>query len=377
MRVTLDLSPSVQGRAGLGRYAGELAAALQTSCPQDEQLALFINDPQGRSPQPPLDRLPVTRRTLANKPWRLSTLLGHCLRLAQDGWVGRPDIFLATEHLLPHLRHTCSVFTLHDLIFRFFPEAHLPLNRWFLNLMMPRFLRAADAVIAVSECTRQDAVRCYGLPEAKIHVIYEGVNARFRPAEDPTCLAAVRQRYGLAERYLLYVGTIEPRKNLLTLFEAMRVADLNNLQLAIVGTKGWLYGPTFERVRCLGLEGRVLFTGFVPDDDLPALYQAAEAFVFPSLYEGFGLPVLEAMACGTPVVCSAAASLPEVAGQAALLVPPQDVAAWTAALTRITSDAALRAELSQRGRRQAAKFSWEKAAAQTRQLYRQVYAHRH
>ena len=271
MRVALDLSPSVQERAGLGRYAEELAAALQASCPPDEQLSVFINDPQGRPPRPPLDRLPAVRQTLANKPWRMSTLLAHLLHLAQDGWVGRPDVFLATEHLLPRFQHTCAVFTLHDLIFRFFPEAHLPLNRWFLNLMMPRFLRAADAIIAVSECTRQDALRCYGIPETKIHVIYEGVNARFRPAEDPDRLVAVRQRFGLAERYLLYVGTIEPRKNLLTLFEAVRVADLNDVQLVIVGKKGWLYGPTFEAVRRMGLEGRVLFTGFVPDADLLGL----------------------------------------------------------------------------------------------------------
>lgn len=377
MRVALDLSPSVQGHAGLGRYAGELATALQATCPSDEQLALFINDSQARPPQPPLDTLPVVRRRLANKPWRMGTLLGHYLRLAQDGWVGAPDVFLATDHLLPHFRRTCAVFTLHDLIFRFFPEVHLPLNRWFLTLMMPRFLQAADAVIAVSECTKQDAVRCYGIPEAKIHVIYEGVNTHFRPVEDPNHLAAVRRRYGLADRYLLYVGTIEPRKNLLTLFEAVRVADLNDVQLVIVGKKGWLYGPTFEAVRRMGLEDRVLFTGFVPDVDLPGLYQAAEAFVFPSLYEGFGLPVLEAMACGTPVVCSAAASLPEVAGQAALLVPPKEVSAWATALASLLSDATLRAELSQRGLRQAARFSWEKAAHQTRQVYRQVYARRH
>ncbi len=285
------------------------------------------------------------------------------------------DLFHATEHLLPRLSSVRTVFTLHDLIFLFHPETHKPLNRWFLTLMMPRFLRAADAVIAVSECTRRDAVRAYGIPEEKITVIYEGVSPRFRPAS-PEAIQAVRAKYRLPERFILYVGTIEPRKNLTALLEAYAALQSRNTQhaarLVIVGKKGWLYEGFFRRLRELGLEERVYFTGYVPDEDLPALYSAADLFVFPSLYEGFGLPVLEAMACGVPVVCSNTSSLPEVAGDAALLADPTDIRALAAAMERALTDEALRASLRARGLERARQFTWEEAAKRTVEVYHQV-----
>jgi glycosyltransferase involved in cell wall biosynthesis len=238
--------------------------------------------------------------------------------------------------------------------------------------MMPRFLRAADAVIAVSECTKRDAIRFYRIPEEKITVIYEGVNPRFRPAS-PEAIAAVRARYGLPERFILYVGTIEPRKNLTTLLEAFHhLLATYDLRLVIVGKKGWLYERFFRRLRELGLENRVLFTGYVPDEDLPAIYSAADLFVFPSLYEGFGLPVLEAMACGTPVICSNTSSLPEVAGDAALLVDPTDARALTGAMEQVLTNERLWATLRAKGMERARGFTWEKAAYRTWEVYQQV-----
>jgi glycosyltransferase involved in cell wall biosynthesis len=244
----------------------------------------------------PWSAFPKITTPLSYKPWRLSAMLAHFARIPQDSLFPGVDLFHATDHLLPYFRRIKSVFTLHDLIFLFHPETHKPLNRWFLTLMMPRFLRAADAVIAVSECTKRDAIRFYGIPEEKISVIYEGVNPRFRPAS-PEAIAAVRARYNLPEHFILYVGTIEPRKNLTALLEAFHhLLATHDLRLVIVGKKGWLYEGFFRRLRELGLGDRVIFTGYVPDEDLPAIYSAADLFVFPSLYEGFGLPVLEAMA---------------------------------------------------------------------------------
>jgi glycosyltransferase involved in cell wall biosynthesis len=237
---------------------------------------------------------------------------------------------------------------------------------------MPRFLRAADVIIAVSECTRRDAVRLYGIDQAKIRVVYEGVNPRFRPLDDREQLEALRHRYALPARFLLYVGTIEPRKNLPALFEAFKQIGLPGVKLVIVGKKGWLYDETFARLQALGLEREVVFTGFVPDDDLPGLYTLAEAFVFPSLYEGFGLPVLEAMACGTPVITGNVSSLPEVMGDAGILVAPGDVGGLVTALKRVLTDSHLRAQMSAKGLAQARKFTWEKAAQETLAVYRRV-----
>jgi glycosyltransferase involved in cell wall biosynthesis len=176
---------------------------------------------------------------------------------------------------------------------------------------------------------------------------------------------------------VLYVGTLEPRKNLPTLLQAFHQAALDGVQLVIAGKRGWLYGDTLAQIQNLGLTPKVRELGFVPEGDLPGLYTLAEVFAFPSLYEGFGLPVLEALACGTPVIASNTSSLPEVAGSAALLVPPDDVRGWVNALIQVMQNPALRADLQKRGPSQAALFTWETAAQQMRMLYREAYARRH
>ncbi len=369
MRICLDVSAAVHRRAGLGRYTLELTRALVAQSEHD-YIAFYHQRGQARL-DPPIDSLPRRTIQLSVKPWRLTTMLAHWFGVPQDALFPGVDLFHATEHLLPRLRHIRSVFTLHDLIFRFDPGSHLPLNRIYLNTMMPRFLRAADAVIAVSECSKRDAVRFYATPAEKIHVIPEGVEARFRPIADPQ-LEPVRHKHHLPDRFVLCVGTIEPRKNLPILFEAMasrRERGLEPWPLVIAGKAGWLYEPILRRIAELNLQNWIHLTGFFPDDDLPALYNAATLLAMPSRYEGFGLPVLEAMACGTPVVCSNISSLPEVAGDAALLVPPENVQGWAEAITRLCNDNALHARMRERGLAQAAHFTWENAARQTADVY--------
>jgi glycosyltransferase involved in cell wall biosynthesis len=279
------------------------------------------------------------------------------------------DLFHATEHLLPRLKKTRSVFTLHDLIFQFDPDSHKPLNIAFLKTMMPRFLKAADAIIAVSECSKRDAIDLYGIPADKIHVIYEGVDPKFKPITDPDRLSRVRAKHHLPDRFILHVGTIEPRKNLPLLFE---VAAQTQEHIVVAGKLGWLTEPILAKVKELGVEDRVTFTGFILDDDLPALISAATVLAMPSKYEGFGLPILEAMACGTPVVASNAASLPEVGGDAALYAWHDDVPSWIRLLTLALDDTELRGWLREKGLQQAAKFRWDDMAQQTLQVYRVV-----
>ena len=374
MKICIDVSAAVHRRAGLGRYAQELTRSLVAQ--GEHEYTAFYHQRGQAHLEPPIDRMPQLGTRFSVKPWRLLTMLTYFsgAPLMERKFRGF-DLFHATEHLLPKLRGVRSVFTLHDLIFHFDPGSHLPLNRIYLNLMMPRFLRAADVIIAVSECAKRDAVRIYGTPADKIHVITEGVDARFKPVTHPGRLAHVRSTYNLPERFVLFVGTIEPRKNLPILFEAMasrRERGLEMWRVVVVGKPGWLYEPIYRRVTKLGLQDQVHFTGYVGDHDLPAIYGAATLLAMPSHYEGFGLPVLEAMACGTPVVCSNTSSLPEVAGDAALLVPPDDARAWNEAITRVLNDDALRASLRERGLAHAARFTWEQAARHTADLYRRV-----
>lgn len=373
VRILIDLSSAVQGHGGLGRYAEELTRAL-VALGSGDDLQIFYNDPLRRLPSPPLDVLPRKVLGWSNKPWRLTALFSKYTHVSLDRLLGEADVFHATDHLLPRLSRTRSVFTLHDLAFLRVPEAHLPLNRWFLKLMMPFFLRQADQIIAVSEFSKRDALAYYGLDESKFLVIPEGVSPGFRPVQDPVRLAEVRYRYGLPDRFILFVSTIEPRKNLNTLWEAYRTlrAEGRTEGLVVVGKKGWLYEDTMLRLREAGLEQEVTFPGYVAEADLPAVYGLADCFAFPSLFEGFGLTPLEAMASGCPVVCSNSSSLPEVCGDAAILVAPKDVQGLASSLRRVLNEPDLRAELRNKGIRQAARFTWESTAKRTLEVYKRA-----
>jgi glycosyltransferase involved in cell wall biosynthesis len=372
MRVCLDISPTVRRDAGMGVYAAELAKALRQKDNLD--LSLFYNH-QGQAHLPPaLADLPCQTVAMGDKPWRLRVLLSQLSRRPLDQTFGGVDIFHSTNHLLARFKQSRTVFTLHDLIFLRYPEYHLPRNRWYLTLAMPRYLAAADLIITPSECSRQDALKFYGLPESKIKVIYEAAAPIFQPVRDPAELARVRQKYQLPQQFLLHVATIEPRKNLSRLLEAFQslLPDWPALYLVLIGKKGWLYEEFFGTLRRLGLSERVIFPGYIDEADLPACYQLAEVFVFPSLYEGFGLPPLEAMACGAPVVSSHSSSLPEIVGGAGLLFDPTDTAALTETLQRVLSQPELRRDLAQRGLAQAKKFSWQRAADQLELLYAEL-----
>jgi glycosyltransferase involved in cell wall biosynthesis len=375
MRIGLDLSPAVQHHAGIGRYAFELAVAMLRVDPRNEYLAFYNAPTQSEVPDAPLDQLPRHTIRLSNKPWRMCVSLGYLLAMNLDRWLPTCDVFHATDHLLPPVRHARTVFTVFDVTFLLYPQYHLPLNRWYLSLMMPHFLKRADAIIAVSECSKRDVLRVYDIVPEKIRVIYAGVAPAFRPIDSRTEFERVRAKYQLPPRFILYFGTIEPRKNLLTLLDAFQALLQKNGRtphLVIAGQRGWLFQPVLDRVRALGLEGQVHFTGRVDEADAPALMNLADVFVFPSLYEGFGLPPLEAMACGIPVICSNASSLPEIVGDAGILFEPRDTRGLLVAMSRVLENDGTKKELKELGLRQAQKFSWERAARTTLQVYEEA-----
>jgi glycosyltransferase involved in cell wall biosynthesis len=367
----IDLSAAAHERAGLGRYAASLAEAMLA---HDAPLAAFVNDQRESHLRTPLSDLHTFTARLPRRRWRLRAAVSYFGGPSLDRAFPGVGLFHATEHLLPRLTRARSVFTLHDTAYLVYPEHHLPRNRVYLRTMMPRFLRRAHRIIAVSEHTRRDALRFYAIDPEKIEVIPEGVETRFRPDVDRDVVSEVRHRYALPERFVLSVGTIEPRKNLATLVEAYAALRPRHPEvgLVLVGSRGWLYDRFFRQLRSLGLEDHVTFTGHVADPDLPAVLDAAEVFAFPSEFEGFGLPPLEAMASGLPVVSSNAASLPEVVGDAGLLLPPRDVRGWVAGIERLLDDDRLRAELAARGLARARLFSWDAAARRTLEVYRSV-----
>ena len=303
----------------------------------------------------------------------MAVWLGHLAGIGFDRLVPDAELFHATEHLLPPFHDSPTVLTVHDMIFKLFPQTQKRLNYWYLNATMPLYCRRADAIVTVSECSKRDIVAHYSLDPAKVSVIYEAAGPEFRPAS-PAEQDQARQRYSLPEQFLIHVGVIEPRKNLTRLVEALQRLRGEGLTipLVVVGPKGWLYDDFFQRLDQLQVRDAVCFPGYVPLTDLAAVYSAARLAAMPSIYEGFGLPVLEAMACGTPVICSRTSSLPEIGGDAARYFDPLSVEEMAAAIRTVWTDPDLHAAMRQQGLAQAARFSWQRAAQQTMALYNRI-----
>lgn len=373
--IGLDYTAAVQQTAGIGRYTRELTAALARLAAEAD-LRLFIAGARRATLPPPPGSATYHPSFLSE---RNHNRLWQRLRLPVpvEAWTGRLDLFHEPDYSLPPtLPGTKTVLTVHDLAFEHYPDETMPGMLGYLQQVAPRSIRRADHVIAVSQATRRDLVTLYGTPPEKINVIPPGVDARFYTQHTPDEIAAIRRKYGLPGGPLvLTVGTLQPRKNHLRLVRAF-AAIKARAALVIAGGKGWDYETVRDEVGRLGLSDRVVFTGFVDNADLPALYRAATVFAYPALYEGFGLPALEAMASGVPVVASNTSSLPEVVGEAGLTVDPLDVDDITAALDRLLGDASLRAELRKKGTARAAAFTWARAAEGVWRVYQSLLGER-
>lgn len=285
------------------------------------------------------------------------------------------DLYHGCLNVAPLLSPVPTVITIHDLAFIRFPQTFRAYNRIYLDLATRLSARRASRILAVSEHTKREVVGLLGIPPERVIVTPNAARSHFRPPA-PAAIEQLRARHGLPERFVLYVGTLEPRKNLTTLLEAFALVSRSvpDAPLLIGGGKGWMYEPIFARLEQLNLRDRVKFAGYLPEEELPLWYAAATVFVFPSIYEGFGMPPLEAMACGTPVITSNTSSLPEVVGDAGLMVAPTDPVALAEAIRRVLVDADLRTELRQRGLARARRFSWADTAAKTLVAYREAVA---
>lgn len=365
MRIGVDLAAAVNQRAGIGRYARGVLGALAERQSGDWFMGVTPR-PNANAYEGALPRfargqqvyLPISERRLWIAWQRLR------LPLPPDLLAPRLDVFYNPDFLLPRLAYAPGVCTVHDLGFMTVPECSFPTLRDHLLRAVPWSLQRARRVIAVSAHTKRDLVTLLGVPERCIHVAGNAADALFRPMRDPAWLAAERERLALPERFVLAVGTLEPRKNLPRLLEALALPRDRGqrLPLVVAGREGWLYEPIYQRVAALRLRDQVRFLKGPSDYDLLALYNLCTVMVFPSLYEGFGVPPLEALACGAVVVCSRTSSLSDVVGDAALLVDPYDCDAIALGIEQALEDQSLREDMMRRGPLQAARFSWDEAA---------------
>lgn len=372
MRVGIDTRTVTPVRSGVGNYVLNLLEGLRWVAPQQE--FFLLGQRQNLETigwNLPSGLFHSTRFSHESHPW--GDLWEHCLlpRTLQKYGV---DVFHGPATLIPLLSTGFTrVVTIHDLVAFLFSETIPKKYALYMRWLIKQVVAKADRIISVSEHTKQDLMDVLKVDPAKISVVHEAASPGFQPIRDQTKIAWVRRRYNLHGPFIYHVGNIEPRKNLVRLVKAFimlrRCAKLD-VRLVITGQRGWLTNMLFRELDGLTLGDEVVFTGYVQRTDLPLLMNAAEAFVFPSLYEGFGLPVLEAMSCGTPVVTSNISSLPEIVGSAAVLVDPESVESISQGIERVITDTALRQRLTKEGLLQARKFSWERAARETMAVYR-------
>lgn len=371
MRIAIDATSVPPKPAGAGVYAIELVTAMAARDRHDGY-ALFARGHWADGVTAGKRNWRVEHIRAASRParlaWEQARLTGTLHRL-------RIDVLHSTHHTLP-LRVRCKrVVTVHDLTFLRMPERYPPARRLYMQTLTRLSAKVADKIIVPSLAVRDDASRLLRVPAERLAVVYEAAGAPFVPL-DRAAAESVALRYGIAPPYVLSVGSLEPGKNRARLFRALRrlVDEGIDVRLAIVGQPAWSYESELALIDELRLRDRVVVAGYVKQEDLPALYNAATAFAFPSLYEGFGLPLIEAMACGVPALTSDVSATAEIAGDAALLVAPRSTDEIYAGLRRLLTDAALRDELSRRGRARAAEFSWRRAADETHGVYARALA---
>lgn len=375
MRIGLEITAAVQQGGGIGRYVREMLCAL-SNIDQSNQYSLFYAS-NNKSNHAMLD-LPDNfrvRHLPMNDIWLARIWQRIRLPLPVELITGFIDIYHSPDFTLPPtLSGIPTLLTVHDLSFLRDPESAAPRLRGYLEVAVKRSVRLATHILADSQSTKDDLIELYLTPEDKITVLYAGVSSAFRPILDSSQLMKVRKRYNLGDQpFVLSVGTLQPRKNHIALIKAFELALRDSdYNLVLAGGQGWSYEEVHDLVRLRGLQHRVLFAGFVADEDLSALYSSADVMAFPSLYEGFGLPVLEAMACGVPVLASNVSCLPEVAGGAALFVDPRDVEAMSAAMLKLLSNVDLRETLRKKGFERVEQFSWQSSAVNLLRVYKNL-----
>ena len=372
MRIAVDFTAGVRQPAGVGRYTRGLVRALSLAAAADDEdhsLTLLWSGPK-RIPLPNDWPGVTTRRLPLDERWMTVAWQRLHLPFPADLYAGGADIVYSSDFALAPRWRAPGVVTIHDLSYVLFPDTHFPPLRRYLETTVPRSVRAASLVLADSDQTRRDVINHLGADPAKVLTVLSAPDDVFKPAM-PALIEAVQAKWNVAGHYVISVGTIQPRKNLPVIFEALRQLP-ETVRMVHVGRPGWLCDPIFEALDRSGVKDRVSILSGVDDDDLAALYGGAVACVFPSVYEGFGLPCVEAMACGVPVIASHGGSLAEVVQEAGIIVDPFDSGAIAKGVERLMEDPEFRSAMIARGHTQASLFRWDDSGRKVLEAFKDV-----
>lgn len=367
MKIGIDARPT-QGRfTGDATYWRGLIEGL-SRLESDDRFVLYLD---ARLPDPKIPACASFQlRKLYAPTWRIWSALTFPSAMREDG------VQIAhVQYTIPPLMPCPVITSIHDISFKRHPEFFRLQNRLILDMGVRYSAKKAARILAISECTKKEILSLYHMPESRVDIVYPGVDAQFVPIDREAARATVRKKYGISQPFVLTVGVIQPRKNLPRLLEGFAQFKLqheSDHKLVIVGKYGWKESNLLRRIDELGIGDEVIITGYAPYGDLPLFYNAADVFVYPSVYEGFGLPPLEAMACGTPVITGNRSSLPEVVGEAGIMVDPYDPDAFADAVWKVSSSESLREEMSANGLIQAQKFSWDAMARRMLEIYHAV-----
>lgn len=376
MKVSIELQPCLKNKSGIGVYSYELTKRLQNfrDIELEGNIFNFFNrsnierDIEGLNIKEnicPLFHYGVYRRIWSYVPIKYNFLFRR-----------NADIYQFFNFIIPPNISGKVITTIHDLTYILYPNTMTTSNRKRLEKDMHNTIKRADYIITISESSKRDIINYLKVDEKRIQVIYPGVDEVYKKALDNDEISKVKKKYNIDGRYLLYLGTLEPRKNIETIIKAYNLfnkSNEHNIKLVLAGKKGWLYENIFKLVKEFEIENNVIFTDYIDDEDKPPLYQGSEVFLFPSLYEGFGMPVAEAMASGTPVITSKSSSLPEVAGEAAIITDPVDYIKISESIKLILNDNKLREKMINEGIKQANKFSWDSSAEKLKNIYYDLY----
>ena len=374
MKIGIDTTSAVMQGGGIGRYTRELVQATLAQDADNEYVLFSAPPPPDKSLSQifPSNGRVVYKIAPVSEQWLYRLWYRARLPVSVQRFTGKLDLFHSPDFVLPPVSGNIpTLLTVHDLSFVHFPEVYPEVLVNYLNKVVPWSVARATHILADSAATKQDLMAVWQVPDEKFRVLYSGVGSAFVRVEDEKRITAVRQKYYLGDvPYLLSVGTVQPRKNYQMLIQAFApLADKWPHNLYIAGGKGWLYDEMTAEIEKQGLANRVRFIGFVDDEDLPTLYSGAGLYLFPSLYEGFGLPMLEAMACGVPVIASDVSSLPEVGGETAVMLPPNNRSEWTQAIDMVLSSPEKQQKMISAGYQKIRKFSWGKSSVQLLRIY--------